>query len=232
MSFETFQQTITSGAEFTQGPKARAFIGLSGRAKDEEFDLMREGLNVAFVHAAPDDALAHVARDSAWPAYPQETDVQIRERLEGRWDLHYWSGTQRGLKLALSHLGYDTVLVREDHEGTFATGENYSRFWVFVLPPLPCSSLTMPFALGQITLGSTASVEVVRRFVADVQQFKATHAYPVSVVHIFSGALLGINTVMGSFNLGDASVCNWQIGRLFGVNTSLPFTLGGYNLGD
>ena len=67
-----------------------------------------------------------------------------------------------------------------------------------------------------------------------ILKLKSAHSYPVRIILDFGAvAVSGVDAVIYAASgfgppAGDMAV--WHIGKLFGEDTSMPFTLGGYIL--
>lgn len=252
-SFEQARREEAEAIPWIGGDRGAREEAALGAAQDDELAILKNALRMqAGPYTCPDDALDLIGPDFDTPRLPgeangaaptaAETGSGLRGRICGAWDAAENGGLAAGIIAALRAYGIEDVRVIEDFEGTFAPGDWYSRFWVFLGPAMPWTPLLLGSSecvLGTCTLGSTVGFFFPYRVAPDVNEVKrlvlkhkSAHSYPVAVVLMFETTeLLGINTTLGSMTLGagdDAAI--WRIGKLFGLDTAMPFTLGGYEV--
>lgn len=224
-------------AEWLFGPNAQRFLELLGTAKDEGLEELREAVKARWPGIGPPSALGLQGQGFEIERFSGESDSEYTARLSKAWETHKLAGTKDAIVESLKAYGIEDVEVLEDWEGYFATGDWYSRFWVVLGPnfgTLGLRPLTMPFALGAATLGTTATVEQVRAIKRQILKWKDAHGFPVGVLLRFGDApILGIGLVLG-FVLGGSG-CNgrafWGIGNRNMLGTmTMPFRLGGYDV--
>lgn len=209
----------------------RAFVGVPGAMQDAELRRLKDGVLARFPLDAPDDALDALGRNFQLERYPGEADAAYRGRLAAAWEAWTWAGTKRGVAAALEGYGIADVAIREDWEGTFAEGEQYSRFWVFLGPDLPWDALELgEFELGgSETLGSTATAAEIAQVKRLVLKWKSSHGYPVRIVLAFEDVAL-LDFLSLPFTLGGDDT-SWVLGRTMADTLdTMPFTLGGYEV--
>jgi hypothetical protein len=242
--FEALQRgDIPGGGQWTdaawlRGPSAQAFLALLGSEKDAAMAELRAAVKARWPGLGPADALHFQGQGFDIERFAGESDELYDARLQRAWETHRLAGTASAIVESLHAYGITDVAIVEDWEGHFAPGDWYSRFWVVLGPDfgtLALKPLAMPFSLGEVTLGTTATVDQVHAIKRQVLKWKDTHGYPVGVILRFGDApVLGMDLVMpfvldGSPGSGFAV---WAMGstHLLG-EMSMPFTLGcGYEI--
>lgn len=94
-----------------QGPEVGPLLEGIGQAKDEYLELFTTGILARFLFAAPEDAVNLLGSERGLTRYPGETLEAWRIRVLGAWEFWQWSGTEYGMGLALSQLGYSSAVV-------------------------------------------------------------------------------------------------------------------------
>lgn len=221
-------------AAWLRGPNAQAFLSLLGEAKDEALDELREAVKARWPGIGPPSALGLQGQGFDIERFPGETDDEYASRLSHAWETHTLAGTKAAIVESLHAYGIPDVLVLENHEGHFAPGDWYSRFWVVLGPDfgsLGLRPLSMPFELGAATLGTTATLDQVQAIKRQILKWKDTHGLPVGVILRFGDApILGVGLPLG-FMLGGSKASGRAFFRIGAGNMlgsmSMPFRLGG-----
>lgn len=229
------------------GPEGQALARALGSAQDDETALLRVAVLSRLATLCPDDALDGVGQWLQIERFDDEPDDIYRARLTVAWDTWAKAATAQAIIDSLVSYGFEDVVVKQDFEGHFASGDWYSSFWVFLLP----APLVFPFFLGATlgesvrdvapliapfttpcTGGSTASISHIRAVKKQVLKWKAAQSYPVKITVVFSGAIVGGVNSTAPFTPGvDAEICAWDIGKLSTENiVTAPFTPGGYEV--
>lgn len=94
-----------------QGPEVGPLLEGLGQAKDEYLSRLLTGVLARFLYAAPEDAVNRLGSERGLNRYPGESLEGWRARVLGAWDFWQWSGTEYGMGLALSQLGYNSAIV-------------------------------------------------------------------------------------------------------------------------
>lgn len=225
------------------GPQGQAIATVLGGAQDQEQALLTEAQLMRYPPRTPDDALDLLGSDSSIerfdgePAGTADPPTGYSGRLNARWKTWKKAGSAQAIIDSLVAWGIPAgnVRVYQDFQATFATGAWYSRFYVVLGPDYGTTGigpLTMPFTLGDALLGSTATAAQERAIKRQILKWKSAHSYPVYIFLIFPGSsLLGpMLTLPFPLGGGGASFAKWYLGRLFGVDTTMPFQLGGFTV--
>lgn len=209
-----------------------------GDVQDEQMSVLRIAALSRLPLLAPDDALDALGQWLLLPRYSGEVDGTTTSGYRGRlcaaWPTWLKAGSAQSVIDSLNGYGIPDVEIFADYQGTFAPGAWFSRFWVILGPDFGdtgIAPLTMPFVLGDplATLGSTATTDQIKAIKKQVLKFKAAHGYPCRIFFRFEGtAMLGVDLAM-PFILGGGSMsASYLIGPLFGIDTVIPFQVGGY----
>jgi len=218
------------------GPFARELTGALGDLQDEELDLLEVAIKCRLPKYCPDGALDKLGPVFAIERYPGESHTSYRARLEAAWPTWEAAGTAAAIEAQIAAYGYQATCYETP---TFRAGPGAQQhmFWVvlsvstvFDIGPMALGG----WALGEATLGTNASADIVRAIKRIILKWKAAHAYPVSVIVLLDDEpRLGIGTALGGWALGAGEdAIHWPIGRLLGTNqTHLgSWVLGGYEI--
>jgi len=113
-----------------QQERGRALLAGWGQALDEYASLAATGLLARWAAIAPEDALNLLGTERGLTRYPGESLEGWRTRVLGAWEFWQWSGTEYGLAVALSQLGYASAIVPV---WTYDTAR-WSEFDIYIYP--------------------------------------------------------------------------------------------------
>lgn len=218
--------------------EGRAWAQGMGAVQDDETDLLRVAALSRFPFYCPDDALDLCG---AWLNLIRldgeengTTESGYRGRLCAAWPAWIKAGTPQSITDSLNAYGLGSVEVFLDYQGAFMPGAWYSRFWVVINRPMIFLPMILgQWVLGEGTLGSNATVEQVKAIKKQILFWKDVRGYPVAVVLNFRDIHppVGIDATLGVSILGGgANFVRWEIGKIYGLDTFMPFTLGGFSL--
>jgi hypothetical protein len=224
------------------GPNGQGTARVLGSCQDDEQELLTHSILLRYPPRTPPDALGRLGASSGIERYAGEVDglplppSGYHGRLLARWDTWTKAGSAQGIVDSLTAYGITDVMVYQDFEGAPVPGAWYSRFYVVLGPVLPWDPMILgTWVLGESgTLGSSATVAEIRAVKLQVLKWKAAHAYPVRIILDFGAvAASSIDAVIYEASgfgptVGDSAF--WHIGKLFGTDTNMPFTLGGYEV--
>jgi hypothetical protein len=94
-----------------RGVRGVSLVSGLGAGLDENASLTATGVLARFTARAPEDALATLGAERNLTRYPAESGDAFRARVLGAWEFWQWAGTEYGLGLALSQLGYNSAIV-------------------------------------------------------------------------------------------------------------------------
>jgi hypothetical protein len=153
-----------------QGDAGRRWAEVLGAVLDESASLTATGVLARFAARAPEDALATLGAERTLTRYPGESGDAFRARVLGAWEFWQWSGTEYGLGLALSQLGYNSAIVPV---------RNYDNTrW---------SEIDVYLYAG--TRSYDGSQEERNRILAVINQIKPAHARLASLQYVPAGPL-------------------------------------------
>jgi hypothetical protein len=89
------------------GPEIEAY----GALADEHLEYVATALRARYAELAPEDGLNLLGAERNFVRYPAESLDAFRQRIIGAWEFWQWAGTEYGLGLALSQLGYNSAIV-------------------------------------------------------------------------------------------------------------------------
>lgn len=242
MGFGEYQRDLVK-APWMQGPKARAFNGALGDAKQDALDELKAAVKARLPldDAADDDLrLRWLGEQFALERYPGETGAQHLARLRRAFSAHAKAGTSAAVVEQLEAFsGGADVRVVEDWEWHGAEGEWPSRCWVVLGPDLgrlgwqPLRLGAWVLGSGQ-TLGSTATRAEIEAVVRIVKKWRDLGALLVSVIVCWPNApTLGLHEGpfvlgggLGPSGAGDA--VTWRVAPLLGDDN---LVLGAWTLG-
>ena len=224
------------------GVQGRGVVATLGRAQDVEQAKLTEAVLIRYPIRTPDDALQFLGESSDIERLPGEPDGTVNPptgyhgRLIGRWETWKKAGSAQGIIASLTFYGVPDVTIAQDWQTGIVPGAWYSRFDVILGPAMPWVPMILgTWVLGETgTLGSSATVLEVLAVKRQILKWKAAHSYPVRIILDFGAvAASSVDAVVYAASgfgppAGDMAV--WHIGKLFGVDTSMPFKLGGYSL--
>ncbi len=215
------------------GEFAAAIEAAYGRGQDVDLELLKEGMLARWPTTCPEDALDRVGVTFGLPRLGvDETNESYRGRLLKVWETWIWAGTRLAIIKSIQAWGIPDVEVYRDHDGHFASGFWYSRFWVVLGPNYGTKALqplTAPF-VTPATGGTTATSAQVAEIKRQILFWKAPHGYPVKIILRFGGVILGNVNSTPPFTPPDGGVViTWRIGKLIGDTViTTPFETGGY----
>jgi hypothetical protein len=213
---------------FAQGEEPRSFNAVAGQMLDESQELNRRAVKgrwtsgdrmrdaSARVGAAIEpttsdaDRLRRIGKGFAIPRRGSMTDERYQDVLDAAWEKWAQGGTAQAIVDALTAQNFPDVQVFEEWQGTLGlAASGYGWRFVVILGPnygdRGWSGMTGPFELGSTLLGvKGATAGEVADVVRDILQWKSSFAFPLALVLRFGDApLLGINTVL-PFILGGS----------------------------
>jgi hypothetical protein len=227
---------------FLDGPNGRGCAAALGRAQDVEQALLTDAVLMRYPARCPADALNILGADSAIERFPNEPDgtavppTGYQGRLIARWATWKKAGSAGGIIDSLNAYGITDVIVAQDWQTGIVPGDWYSRFDVILGPTLPYTPMILgAWVLGESgTLGSSATVLEVLAIKRQILKWKSAHSYPVRIILDFGAvAASSVDAVVyaaSGFGPDAGDMAVWHIGKLFGQDTSMPFTLGGYEV--
>lgn len=219
------------------GPKWKAAQQVLGESQDAEIALATDAVLMRYPPRCPADGLDLLGAASDIERFPGEPDGTLTTgymgRLNARWPTKKKAGSKQAIIDSLNAYGVADVLPLNDSDGTFAPGEWWTRVWLVLGPTMPWGPMLLgSWTLGDGTLGSTATVNEVKQVKLQVLKLKWAYAYPVRIILKFDTTeLFGVDMVLGSWVLGSGTgTSSWRLGKLFGFDTYMPFTMGGYEV--
>lgn len=102
---------LTLSPPWLRGARGSSLMSGLGSGLDEHASLLTTGLLARFAQRAPEDALATLGAERTLTRYPGESGDAFRDRVLGAWDFWVWAGTEHGMSVALSQLGYNSAVV-------------------------------------------------------------------------------------------------------------------------
>jgi hypothetical protein len=227
---------------YLDGVQGRGIVRVLGRAQDVEQAKLTDAVLIRYPLRTPIDALDHLGASSnieRFTGEPNGTPVpptNYHGRLVGRWDTWIKAGSAQGIIDSLNYYGIADVTVAQDWQTGIVPGAWYSRFDVILGPTLPYTPMILGvWVLGESgTLGSSATVLEVKAIKRQILKWKSAHSYPVRIILDFGAvAASSVDAVVyaaSGFGPDAGDMAVWHLGKLFGEDTSMPFTLGGYIL--
>ncbi|AZF88272.1 hypothetical protein [Meiothermus phage MMP17] len=153
-----------------RGVRGSAFTGGLGEALDEHASLVATGVASRFANRAPEDAVNRLGAERGLTRYPGESLEAWRTRVLGAWEFWQWAGTEYGMGLALSQLGYNSAIVPvRNYDNT-----RWSEFDVYLYAG---------------TRSYDGSVEEKNRILAIINQVKPAHTRLATLRYVPSGPL-------------------------------------------
>lgn len=153
-----------------QKERGRALLNGWGQALDEYASLTATGLLARWAALAPEDALNLLGAERGLTRYPGESIEAWRTRVLGAWEFWQWSGTEYGLSVALSQLGYASAIVPVWVYDT----ARWSEFDVFIYPA---------------TRSYDGSLDERNRILAIINQIKPAHTRLSQLTYVSFGPL-------------------------------------------
>ncbi|WP_027878157.1 phage tail protein [Meiothermus cerbereus] len=148
------------------GPEIEAY----GALADEHLEYVATALRARYVELAPEDGLNLLGAERNFVRYPAESLDAFRQRIIGAWEFWQWAGTEYGLGLALSQLGYNSAIVPvRNYDNT-----RWSEFDVYLYAG---------------TRSYDGSVEEKNRILAIINQVKPAHTRLATLRYVPSGPL-------------------------------------------
>lgn len=148
------------------GPEIEAY----GALADEHLEYVATALRARYAELAPEDALNLLGAERNFVRYPAESLDAFRQRVIGAWDFWVWAGTEYGMGLALSQLGYNSAIVPvRNYDNT-----RWSEFDVYLYAG---------------TRSYDGSVEEKNRILAIINQIKPAHTRLATLQYVPSGPL-------------------------------------------
>lgn len=222
-----------------RGAQGVAWATGMGRGQDNEMALLRVAALARLPVYCPDDALDGVGQWMLIPRLDGEPNGTITSGYRGRlcaaWAIWKKAGTPQSVIDSLVAYGIKDVAVYLDYTGVWMPGEWYSRFWVVLGPVMPWEPMVLgTWVIGDGgTLGSSATLAEVKSVKRQILQWKDVRGYPVSVVLNFLDIQppVGFDETIGATILGGGPLfTRWEIGKIYGLDTFMPYTMGGYSL--
>lgn len=209
-----------------------------GEVQDQEVSLLGTAAVARFPYLCPDDALDLCGTWLLLPRLDGEvngtTTSGYRGRLCAAWPTWIKAGTPQSIVDSLNSYGITDVQVYLDYQGAYMPGDWYSRYWVVLGPTMPYDPMLLgSWILGEGTLGSSATLDQVRQIKKQVLQWKDVRGYPVAVVLRFdaSDPPTGFDATMADTIMGGGdSFVRWEMGKIYGLDTAMPFTMGGFQI--
>jgi hypothetical protein len=148
------------------GPEIEAY----GALADEHLEYVATALRARYAELAPEDGLNLLGAERNFVRYPAESLDAFRQRIIGAWEFWQWAGTEYGLGLALSQLGYNSAIVPvRNYDNT-----RWSEFDVYL------------YAGSRSYDGS---VEEKNRILAIINQIKPAHTRLATLRYVPAGPL-------------------------------------------
>lgn len=148
------------------GPEIEAY----GALADEHLEYVATALRGRYAELAPEDALNLLGAERNFVRYPAESLDAFRQRIIGAWEFWQWAGTEYGMGLALSQLGYNSAIVPvRNYDNT-----RWSEFDVYLYAG---------------TRSYDGSVEEKNRILAIINQIKPAHTRLATLRYVPSGPL-------------------------------------------
>lgn len=148
------------------GPEIEAY----GALADEHLEYVATALRARYAELAPEDGLNLLGAERNLVRYPAESLDAFRQRIIGAWEFWQWAGTEYGLGLALSQLGYNSAIVPvRNYDNT-----RWSEFDVYLYAG---------------TRSYDGSVEGKNRILAIINQVKPAHTRLATLRYVPSGPL-------------------------------------------
>jgi hypothetical protein len=148
------------------GPEIEAY----GALADEHLEYVATALRARYAELAPEDGLNLLGAERNFVRYPAESLDAFRQRIIGAWEFWQWAGTEYGLGLALSQLGYNSAIVPvRNYDNT-----RWSEFDVYLYAG---------------TRSYDGSVEEKNRILAIINQVKPAHTRLATLRYVPSGPL-------------------------------------------
>lgn len=219
-------------------PEGEAWATGMGTVQDGEAALLRTAALAGVPQYCPDDALDQVGGWMGIPRLDGEVDgtttTGYRGRLCSTFTIWEKAGAPQSIIDSLVAYGIADVTVELDYTDVWMPGDWYSRFWVVLGPTMPWTEVLLgTWVLGEGTLGSSATRAEVIAVKKQVLQWKDVRGYPVAVVLNWNDIQppFGADVTMGATILGGGpNFTRWEIGKIYGLDTFMPYTLGGYTL--
>jgi len=148
------------------GPEIEAY----GALADEHLEYVATALRARYAELAPEDGLNLLGAERNFVRYPAESLDAFRQRVIGAWEFWQWAGTEYGMGLALSQLGYNSAIVPvRNYDNT-----RWSEFDVYLYAG---------------TRSYDGSVEEKNRILAIINQIKPAHTRLATLRYVPSGPL-------------------------------------------
>ncbi|MCL6531556.1 MAG: hypothetical protein K6T70_15795 [Meiothermus ruber] len=148
------------------GPEIEAY----GALADEHLEYVATALRARYAELAPEDGLNLLGAERNFVRYPAESPDAFRQRIIGAWEFWQWAGTEYGLGLALSQLGYTSAIVPvRNYDNT-----RWSEFDVYLYAG---------------TRSYDGSQEERNRILAVINQIKPAHTRLATLRYVPSGPL-------------------------------------------
>ena len=148
------------------GPEIEAY----GALADEHLEYVATALRARYAELAPEDGLNLLGAERNFVRYPAESLDAFRQRVIGAWEFWQWAGTEYGMGLALSQLGYNSAIVPvRNYDNT-----RWSEFDVYLYAG---------------TRSYDGSVEEKNRILAIINQIKPAHTRLATLQYVPSGPL-------------------------------------------
>ncbi len=148
------------------GPEIEAY----GALADEHLEYVATALRARYAELGPEDGLNLLGAERNFVRYPAESLDAFRQRIIGAWEFWQWAGTEYGLGLALSQLGYNSAIVPvRNYDNT-----RWSEFDVYLYAG---------------TRSYDGSVEEKNRILAIINQIKPAHTRLATLRYVPSGPL-------------------------------------------
>ena len=148
------------------GPEIEAY----GALADEHLEYVATALRARYAELAPEDGLSLLGAERNFVRYPAESLDAFRQRVIGAWEFWQWAGTEYGMGLALSQLGYNSAIVPvRNYDNT-----RWSEFDVYLYAG---------------TRSYDGSVEEKNRILAIINQIKPAHTRLATLQYVPSGPL-------------------------------------------
>ncbi|GEM81879.1 phage tail protein [Meiothermus hypogaeus] len=148
------------------GPEIEAY----GALADEHLEYVATALRARYAELTPEDGLNLLGAERNFVRYPAESLDAFRQRIIGAWEFWQWAGTEYGLGLALSQLGYNSAIVPvRSYDNT-----RWSEFDVYLYAG---------------TRSYDGSVEEKNRILAIINQVKPAHTRLATLRYVPSGPL-------------------------------------------
>lgn len=153
-----------------RAPRGRGLLEALGAVLDEHASMAATGVAARYGDRAPGDGLSLIGAERGVSRHPEESEEAYRARVLGAWEYWQWAGTERGVRIALRQLGYDSTITPVRVYDT----ARWAEFDVYL------------YAATRSYDGTEAEQ---RRIIATINRAKAAHTKVKSIQYVPAGRL-------------------------------------------